>query len=220
MAISTSKITMIVPCAGYGTRMGSPPAKELLINPETQAPLIEYCLKLADQNQWNTVLITRHEKKVLMDYVSHREVKKNLKTQWVLVQNTLEWPDSILKSYDFWSENNIMILPDTTWSPLGIENDVLKDLDHCDVSFGVFEATDKKTWGTVAISKENFQICEKPQKQMPDYKAWGLIAFKKNIGRVLFSSILESTQDHQVKTLQLKARTTSLNSFKDLTRIS
>ena len=216
---STHRTTVIVPCAGYGTRVGSPPAKELLINPNTQAPLIDHCLQVADQHQWNKVLITRSEKKNLMDYVTKWETESPLKSQWVLVPKTTEWPESILKSADFWSEKNILILPDTTWTPVGIEKKVVQLLDHCDIAYGVFETLHKKTWGTVALSENSLKLCEKPENVSTDFQAWGLIAFKKNIGKILFETLLESTMDHQVKTLQIRAQKISMDSFVDLTRV-
>lgn len=220
MLNSTSKTTMIVPCAGFGRRVGSPPAKELLINPQTQAPLIDSCLQIAERHQWHKVLVTRPEKKVLMDYVTAHEARKSNPSQWVLVQKTSEWPESVLKSANHWSEKNILILPDTTWAPTGIEAELIADLDHCDISFGVFETHEQSTWGTVAITENSLRLCEKPLQSLPDFQAWGLIAFKKNIGKVLFKALLDSTLDHQIKSLHLKTRATLMTSFADLTRPS
>ncbi len=209
---------MIIPCAGFGTRVGSPPAKELLINPLTQAPLLEHCLKVADRYQWRTVLITRPEKKTLVAYVTDRKSQNPQSSQWVMVEKTAEWPESILKSADLWSEKNILVLPDTVWSPAGVEELLVNSLDHCDCSFGVFDVQNKKTWGTVAVGKDSLRLCEKPAQALPEFKAWGLIAFKKNIGASLFSALLESTLDHEIKLLPLKAQTVRLESFTDLTR--
>ncbi len=218
MPSSTPKTTIIVPCAGFGTRVGSPPAKELLLNPSTQRPLIDHSLVVAQDHQWNKVLITRPEKKALMDYVTGFEIAHDTKTQWVLVQKTLEWPDSVLKSSEFWSEQNILILPDTSWTPAGLEKKIVQQLDSFDVSYGVFDTLGKHTWGTVSIQGDTLHLHEKPPKAGADFKAWGLIAFKKNIGKTLFTSILESTLDHQVKSLQIRACSTMMNSFVDHTR--
>ncbi len=219
MANSTANTTIIVPCAGFGTRVGSPPAKELLINPHTQQPLIDHSLGIAQAQGWNKVLITRPDKKGLMDYVTKWEQREQLKTQWVVVQKTKEWPESILKSSEFWTEKNILILPDTSWAPLGIEEKVISELGAYDVSYGIFETPNKQTWGTVSAQGNSLQLCEKPQNAGADFKAWGLIAFKKNIGKILFNSILESTMDHQVKSLQIRACLTLMSSFTDHTRI-
>ncbi len=217
-ANSTANTTMIVPCAGFGTRVGSPPAKELLINPSTQRPLIDHSLSVAQNHYWNKVLITRPEKKILMDYVTTWEAAQKIKTQWVIVQRTVEWAESVLKSADFWGEKNILILPDTSWAPSGIECEIIRQLDHFDVCYGLFDVPCKQTWGTVSIQEGSLQLCEKPENATPDFKAWGLIAFKKNIGKILFTHILKSTLDHQVKSLQLKARGLMMTSFSDHTR--
>lgn len=209
---------MIIPCAGFGTRVGSPLSKELLLNPETQSPLIEYSLKIAEENQWNTVLITRPEKKNLMDYVAAREAKKNYQSQWVLVQKTTEWPDSVLRSSAFWSEKNILVLPDTTWNPSGFERQLMTCLETSDVAYGVFETKDQKTWGTICCEQNELKLCEKPAKNLAHFQAWGLIAFRKNIGKVLFTAILESTLDQKVKSLHVKSEALPMNSFTDLTR--
>jgi dTDP-glucose pyrophosphorylase len=212
------KTSIIVPCAGFGTRVGSPPAKELLLHPETQRPLIETCIDVAEFYGWNLVFITRPEKKILMDYVLARLKESPVHCQWVLVNKTEEWPDSILKSSDQWSEKNILILPDTDWAPQGIESSLVEHLDIFDVSYGLFNPSSTRTWGTVAISENRLRLCEKPQQDDPEFAAWGLIAFKKPFGKPLFSAILQSTMDHRVKELPLKANSINLDSFRDLTR--
>lgn len=215
---STGKTHIIVPCAGFGTRVGSPPAKELLPHPRTQKPLIDTCLDLAVQTGWPLVLITRPEKKILMDYVSSQEKKYGLSVHWVLIKSSREWPESILTSRPQWGEKNLLILPDTEWNPASASIDMVKHLDHYDVCHGTFECSDLRTWGAVEISAQRIRVCEKPQGEVQGFKAWGLIAFKKSIGKILFESLLESTFDHKIKTLPCSGSQIVLESFKDLTR--
>lgn len=215
---STTKTSLIVPCAGFGTRVGSPPAKELLPHPHSLQPLIDTSLDIAENNNWPLILITRPEKKILIDYVQAQQKKRELKINWVLVKPTKEWPESILVSQNFWDENNLLVLPDTEWQPQAAEQKIVQQLENYEVSYGLFNTEDLTTWGAVQISDNDIKVCEKPKKKLADFYPWGLIAFKKSVGQILFEALLQSTMDHEIKTLPLKAQKYFLNSFTDLTR--
>jgi dTDP-glucose pyrophosphorylase len=215
---STSKTHIIVPCAGYGVRVGSPPAKELLPHPTTKKPLIEGCLEMAEETGWPLVLITRPEKKVLIDYVHQQEKQRHIHVEWVLVKNTKEWPESVLASQPFWGEQNLLLLPDVEWNPKSAVVEIVDNLKTYDISYGLFESENLQTWGTVEISDRQIRVCEKPRENYDGFLPWGLLAFKRSVGRFLFDSLLRSTLDHEVRTLPFKAQKIALDSFVDLTR--
>ena len=87
---------IIIPAAGFGTRVGSPEAKEMLIL-QDQQPLIDFAIQLAKENQAVAHVITRKEKKSL---IAHLQNQTAVNIQ--LIEPSKEWPDTILKSKDFW----------------------------------------------------------------------------------------------------------------------
>lgn len=215
---STTKTQIIVPCAGYGVRVGSPQAKELLPHPRSKKPLIEGCLEMAEETGWPLVLITRPEKKNLIACVDEQGKRRGLQIEWVLVNSTKEWPESVLVSQPFWGEKNLLLLPDVEWNPKSAVVEIVKNLNSFDISYGLFESENLRTWGTVEINAKQIRICEKPTVNYPGFLPWGLLAFKKSVGKLLFESLLTSTLDHQVKTLPFRANKVDLQSFEDLTR--
>lgn len=190
----------------------------MLPHPQTGEPLIEKALRCAHQNQWPLVLITRPEKKNLIDYVIKRQKNLGFECHWVLVNTTREWPESILAAQNFWGDSNLLILPDTDWNPHAVEVQVLAGLKDADVSYGLFHVEDSSTWGTVKIEPRQISVWEKPLKAEPGYRAWGLLAFRRSVGRPIFNALLESTLTREPRQIPLKSSWTDLSSFEDLTR--
>lgn len=218
------KPLLILPAAGYGTRVGSPEAKELLPHPNTGLPLIEKSLNLAKENNWDVHVITRKEKQSLIEFLKNYGKKKNLNIEIQIVDKTKEWPDSILKSENYWHQKNIFILPDTEWNPMNAPVKLLEEINaDSKIALGVFHVDDLSTWGAVSYKSEKVFFCEKPQevfkREYNSTKAWGLIAFDKSAGKLLFELLLESTFDHQWKVgPEIQYSIIELNSFFDLTR--
>lgn len=211
--------TLLVPCAGFGTRAGSPPAKEMLPHPKTGRPLIDSVITLAATARWPMTLVTRAEKTELMDHINQQMAHHQLPVNWVLVESTKEWPESVLRTKSLWAEKNILILPDTQWSPQAAIFQVHEKLSTYDVCHGVFRTHDHRPWGTVrVVDQHQIQLCEKPLTHRADFCPWGLIGFRQGIGEALFQALLQSTFDHEVKTLNTCAATVELKSFEDLTR--
>lgn len=212
----SDKIKLIIPAAGFGTRVGSPEAKEIMISSKTGEPLIDFILKAAAERQWEIHVITRKEKKSLIDHLKNYE---NVFLQFV--EPTKEWPHTILLSEEFWNERNILVLPDTFFSPLEILDDLAESLCCYQIATAVIEKDHYATWGVVNTGVKTYEVIEKPtQKFSPGhhYRAWGLLGFQKDIGRDLFTAHLESTFNHQAISLPVKVKHLPLFHFEDLTR--
>jgi len=204
---------IIIPAAGFGTRVGSPEAKEMLIL-QDQQPLIDFAIQLAKENQAVAHVITRKEKKSL---IAHLQNQTAVNIQ--LIEPSKEWPDTILKSKDFWGDYNILILPDTRFAPTSIIPQLISDLSNHDITVGYFEPNQLDSWGAFDITSSSYRLIEKPkQENTKNLKAWGIIGFRKNIGEELFKLILESTLDHQFKSTSFSFKATALEFFNDLTR--
>jgi bifunctional N-acetylglucosamine-1-phosphate-uridyltransferase/glucosamine-1-phosphate-acetyltransferase GlmU-like protein len=206
--------TIIIPAAGFGKRVGSLESKELLISPTTQKPLIDFSLSLAQKSNATPVVITRLKKRNLIEYLEEKKI------QALIVDETKEWADTVLKSKAHWKKFNLLILPDSEFAPLSLIEDMFKQLETKDFVFATFKVEDVTKWGIYhPINENSFSIAEKPHNSFHEQDlAWGLIAFRDTHGEELFSKILESHDDHQYKILNATSSTLYLNHFIDLTR--
>lgn len=202
---------IIIPAAGFGTRVGSPEAKELIGH--QGKPLILKAIEIGQKLGIPCHVITREEKRSLIEFLSQYS---HVSTQ--VIKPSKEWPDTILQSKAFWADRNILILPDTTWSPENIEVKILDALNNYDIAIGAFQTDNFKTWGVFNSKSNTYSLVEKPQINNPHYLAWGLLAFRKEVGESLFEKILESTFDHQEKNTAFTFQFFKLDQFTDLTR--
>ncbi len=217
----------LIPAAGFGKRVGEPPAKELLIDPENQRPLIDWSLQLAIDLGLKPVVITRESKTSLRAYLDEYWHSRGVEVH--LVSHSKEWPDSILQSEVLWGPINLMLLPDTRFEPISLVKQLIHDCENDkDASFGFFRTIERlDTWGVLDWSaSRTLKICEKP-KTLPRISSpqdkmapWGLISFKKEVGKNLFSDLLGSNQSHEWFEFRNSYSLHELNSFRDITRKS
>lgn len=196
----------IIPCAGYGIRMGMSPdkSKELLINPSTGFPIIKYHLNLCEDYGLLPLIVTRKEKTDLLYYADENNVDT------LVIEPKGEWPNSVLLSKDKWMETNILLLPDTKFEPHDIIVDMLTDLQlGANISLGVHQVTEPAKWCII----EKGTMFEKPNWIFGPSFAFGIIAFTKFRGNQLFYD-LEHKKNHTLVNTSFHY----LESFKDLTR--
>lgn len=205
-------VKAIIPCAGLGTRMGMKPteSKEMLVDPATGKPLIAYTLDLCKQFNIQPVIITRQEKQDLILYCRNKAE--------VIILDTIpeEWPNTVLASKSFWSEKNILLLPDTRFEPVESIGEAIRALETLDFAFGAHKVDDVSKWGMIEYEKSNktLLVSEKPTQTNPGL-AWGFIAFKNNgKSENLFNVYSKRNQFLYLKSFDIMY----LTSFKDITR--
>jgi dTDP-glucose pyrophosphorylase len=209
---------MIIPAAGFGLRVGRPAAKELLPDSSGE-PLILWWLQRAAEIEANVHLITRYEKQVLVDFVSQACEKMNLNFSVQRIESSKEWPDTVLQSEKFWSEKNILVLPDTRFEPVRILKEISSALESFEIVTAVFSVENPELWGMTRQSQHHqFEICDKPARTPEGALAWGLLGFQKQAGALLFQSILDSYFDKKWKLISKKNLSLGLEKFEDLTR--
>lgn len=212
VSIAKTRTKLIIPAAGYGRRVGSPEAKELLPSIVDGVPLIDFSLTLAKEFNFHAHVITRTEKKSLIEFLE----EKNIESQ--IVSPTAEWPATILASQSYWHEKNIVVLPDTRFNPKKILEVIDLELETNDVVFACFKAEDYSTWGTIrSISVGSFEVWEKPSENNRR-QAWGIFGFRKTVGERLLNVFLKSTLEKKPIQLDLKYKVLDLETFVDLTR--
>ena len=193
----------LIPCAGLGTRakMKYNESKELLLF--EGIPLIEHALS----QSINPLVITRIEKEDLIEYCSNHGVDT-----LILDEPTKEWPETILKSESQWEEDNVILLPDTIFTPFKVVEGLGEDLRETNYAFAVHKVKDPTKWGIIS---DDFLI-EKPthlEGLQQEFWAWGLMGFKKDHGKLLLQCCLEKKPLKMYDYSML-----FLNTFKDVTR--
>lgn len=204
-----SKVRLILPCAGFGTRMNMPVnlSKELLPNPETNSPLIDWHVENAKENGLDVLVVTRDEKKDLIQYC----VKNNINL--LVVKPEGEWTKTIAKAYqNGFNDYNVVALPDTVYYPkeaLGEIAQLVKNTGN--FTFGTFPVDDASKWCVT----EGDAVFEKSHVLQGNYfSAIGLFGFAREAGLDLFTSLAETGTFK----LPTKANHVSLDIFRDLTR--
>ena len=194
----------IIPCAGYGTRVGMRPdeSKEMLFLNGEGAPCIDYALKKCKDLDLEPLIVTRREKTDLIDYC------RNLGIHTVVLSPKREWADTVYASAYRWDEENVLILPDTRWS----NEKALKTLINSPqpLAIGCHSVFDPENWGI--LSGE--YIIEKPKHLTGPHLAWGIIKFSDHAGQEFFRDMKDS---HMAKVRHCDI--VNLGSFKDLTRV-
>ena len=237
-------LKIIIPAAGYGKRMGSVSAKELLPHPNSGKPFLLEAIQKHQALQAPFHIISRKDKIELNEFIYSLKKGSTLHPGSILQQDfsplsdpidvpielqciepSKEWPDTILQSKPYWTEWNLLVLPDADYHPL-VTLKQLEEFQKSDAAYSVlfftFNVENSSTWGMVRCATDFFEVVEKPQSTsnlMAKDKAWGLILFHKNIGEALFSALLESNVDHFWKRIEGKAHEISLDDFEDLTRV-
>lgn len=204
---------IIIPAAGFGTRARSLGSKELLPL-YNQEPIIKKALDASAHFGYRSHVITRSEK---LDLIAFLESFPHADMQ--IINPSREWPDSILQSAPFWASKNIILLPDTLWSPLDLIERISLALDQAQVVPATFSPSDLSSWGVFKTHQDYFELCEKPSDGHDHATAWGILGFRKEAGEELFKAILESSLDHMWKKTKLSFKPVTLEHFEDVTRL-
>jgi dTDP-glucose pyrophosphorylase len=195
----------IIPCAGYGNRMKMriDQAQEMLPDPDRpDFYIIDYVLDLCKSFDLEPIIISRKEKTSLNNYVQSQGV------EYFNINVDGEWMRSILKSRDYWHEDNIVILPNTRFGRFSCFQAIEHGLKlNNNAVFATHKVKDPENWGIIY----NYTLCDKPPHLKGEQQAWGLIGFKSNYGQELFSKLPYTTKLENVGF-------TKLDWFKDVTR--
>ena len=195
---------VIIPAAGFGTRVGSPPAKELLPHPHyPHLNFLEKAIERANFINAIPLVVTRTDKEVLNLWLEERQIPHLQVTQ------TSEWVESVRLTEMFWKKRNLLLLPDTDFSP----ESILEDLIEYEIGAGVFQVEDLRLWGGI----EQNRISEKLSAGGPGL-AWGVLSFSQEKGKFFWDLYEKAQKTQNWVSLPVNIEMLKLNWFKDLTR--
>jgi len=205
--------TIILPCAGEGNRLGLKTPKELFEifpgNSGAGTKLIDFSLKHISafpyKEKITVAVVIRPWKTGVAEYVARQLPGITVKTV-MFNENYNEWPGSVYSAKNFFSKNNLVLLPD---SYLGLCADsrktlvelVLDSLALYKVVFGCLKCTGKdveilRTLGAVTVEDgivTAFQ--DKPVESLHRFNGfWGCYGFRKEYGESLYHFLIGSVQ--------------------------
>lgn len=205
---------VLLPAAGFGRRVGSPEAKELLPD-ENQRPLIEWSLEQARTRGWPVHVVLREQKKALIDYLEERRQIQELSIQVISVSR--DAMDSLLQSRPFWRARNLVLLPDTRFEPLGALDQIADGLRETPIVYGTFHVRAPAEWGCLRRTDQSFQVFEKCGPPSLD-KAWGIIGFQNSVGEIVLQAHLRSYLSQESVDVSIAIDEVPLSRFDDVTR--
>lgn len=195
----------IIPCAGFGTRMSMAKnkSKEMLPDPQNKRKfIIDYSLHLCKVFNMEPLVITREDKQDLRQHLYNQQV------EFIDITPRGEWYKTVLKSKEYWSEDNILILPDTRFNSIGVIDQIQQGLVlGNNAVFAMHKVSDPQNWGII----KDYRLWEKPIG-LTNEQAWGIIGFKKEYGEELFDNM--SGPGFELNNVGF----VYLKSFKDITR--
>lgn len=211
------ELTIILPSAGEGRRLGLNTPKELFeIVPGIR--LIDFSLKhIQAVNQGADITIAvviRPWKTEVAEYVA--EQLPGIPVETVIFNDDyMDWPGSVYSAKDLFSKNNLVLLPDSYLS-LSAGSDpenfainhpggktlvelTMEALSHYKVVFGCIKCTDFKILQTLgAVRMEDgiitaFQDKPPANEMVKQFNGfWGCYAFEKGMGKVLYDFLIRS----------------------------
>jgi hypothetical protein len=253
-------LTVILPCAGQGSRLALKSPKELFeIAPGSR--LIDFSLnhieaiyhKGGNRNLPSTTIkikvavVTRPWKVEVAEYVSQRVCRfPEITVETVMFNDSYrEWPGSVYSASEFFSDNNLVLLPDsylrlkegsegsssnfsTCFNNNGetLAELVLNALKEYKVVFGSVKCSDTekkilKQLGAMRVEDgEVTAFQDKPFQNLERFnRFWGCYSFRKEYGKALYDFLIKSVL-HQPVSLKKQpfypVGTISLHSYWDL----
>lgn len=217
MKKSRGDLTVILPCAGSGSRLGLDTPKELFeIRPGIR--LIDFSLSHIQAAPASLdiaiAVVIRTWKQAVADYV--QEKLPGRLVQAVLFDDRFQdWPGSVYSARDTFSSSNLVLLPDSRLSLAGKDSSAMpgcfdeKGLSLLELVLAALEKNKAVfgwvPWGDAAVLKdlgalrveqgEVTAFQDKPQKDFQLYNGfWGCYAFREEVSRVLYEFLIHSVR--------------------------
>tara|TARA_B100001093_G_scaffold111070_1_gene103448 strand:- start:7111 stop:7857 length:747 start_codon:yes stop_codon:yes gene_type:complete len=209
-----SDLTVILPCAGEGTRLSLPYPKEIH-SIEKNKSLIDYSFDLFSNYGRRDVqfVITLNENKTeLVKYLSRYKSRFDISFTFFNPAET-EYTGSIKSAKHLFGEKNLVLLPDTFLkmkSSQDIVNLVSDSLNETGFTFFYKKENDHgmlRTKGSLSIDENNLvqEYEDKPQENLDNFNAfWTAFAFRKRVFDNCIEFMEKSTLKHRLLVGEIK----------------
>ncbi len=212
---------VLIPAAGFGRRVGSPPAKELLTPVEFHGlNFIDHALGLCREWQARALVVVRQNKTELINHL-----RQTSSPDWVScfeIESSKEWADTCRQAVPALAAHNLLLLPDTQFAPEDIGAKLFAMIEgpsSTGLALATFATPTPQVWGCFRSQASRSLIAEKPKGETNGALAWGLMAFHQGLAKDLFSAIqLSHETGGKWQTLPATVEPLALDHFVDLTR--
>lgn len=227
-----SNLTVILPCAGSGSRLSLPYSKEIF-SIEKHKSLIDYTFDLFSNYGRRDVefVITINENKTdIVKYLSRYKHRFNISFTYFNPVET-EYTGSIKSAKHLFGEKNLVLLPDT-FLKLKTSQDILEVVNNSinETGFAFFAKREKchemlKTKGALVISEDNLVLDyeDKPQEDLDRFNHfWCAFAFRKRVFESCIEFMEKSTLNHRLLVSEIKntpiykSKSIEVNEYVDL----
>ena len=209
-----SNLTVILPCAGEGTRLSLPYPKEIH-SLERNKSLIDYSFDLFSnygRRDVQFVITLTEDKTDIIKYLSRYKTRFNISFTYFNPTET-EYTGSIKSAKHLFGEKNLVLLPDTFLklkSSQDIVNLVSDSLNETGFTFFYKKEKDHKmlrTKGSLSIDDNNLvqEYEDKPQEDLNKFNAfWTAFAFRKRVFDNCIEFMEKSTLKHRLLVGEIK----------------
>lgn len=201
-------ITVILPCAGEGTRLSLPYPKEIH-SIEKNKSLIDYSFDLFSnygRRDVQFVITLTEDKTDIIKYLSRYKHRFNISFTFFNPAET-EYTGSIKSAKHLFGEKNIVLLPDT-YLKLKHSDDIIDLVNNSlnETGFTFFFKREKsesmlRTKGSLYIDDNNLvqEYEDKPQENTNRFNAfWTAFAFRKRVFDNCIEFMEKSTLNHRL----------------------
>jgi len=201
-------ITVILPCAGYGTRLGLSFPKELYeVVPGWR--LVDFSLQHIIVGRYicsEVVVVIRKGKEGVADYLSKRLFAYGITVRSFFYNDSYyEWAGSVMSAEEAWGERSLVLLPDSVvrcsekdplrWGKTGLLEAMDGMLREYSVGFAVCRAQGERLSSLGALRIENGRVMafqDKPVDPSPYNGFWVSYGFHQRFGRELYEFLVRS----------------------------
>lgn len=190
-------VTVILPCAGKGLRLGLPFPKELAPLGPGEA-VIDSCLSLIGKSavRARIILLDDGNRELTREYIEGKLPDIPLA---VIRQHRYagDFPEGILRLEPFLGEVNIVMLPDAVYESAGDPVAQLADLAEPGFAMAACKGDPGRISrsGALAVTQDNIVRAyqDKPENPSPYNAVWGMLGFSGSIGMIGMRIISAST---------------------------
>ncbi len=225
-----NSISVILPCAGEGKRLGASGAKELFeIYPGKK--LIDFSIAhikafisrgniTKENSDFKVITVIKPGKEDVFEHVKNS--LKEVNVEYVMFNdNYREWPGSVYSARSHLLDMNIVFLPDS-FIKFGTDDQIYSDefgetliskavsvLRRAKVVLGVINCTDPdrlSSLGAVRVVNNKVELFkDKPQMDQHKYNGfWGVYGFRDTSGGLVYEFLIDSVEKKKEKEYLLK----------------